>query len=112
MLAGDGAKEKYDLIVSNPPYITDADMKKLQPEVTFEPETALAGGADGLDFYRAIVKNYKNSLLPGGAIAFETGANSAEKVAVILAEAGFLNIDCALDIEERQRVVFGTVSNI
>lgn len=112
VLKGDGANEKYDLIVSNPPYITKADMQKLQPEVKYEPASALDGGSDGLDFYRAIAKTYKNSLNNGGVIAFEVGINEADSVAEILAGEGFVNVEKRKDLADIDRVVFGTVKNI
>ena len=101
--------KKYDLIVSNPPYINSEDMKDLQPEVQFEPSTALSGGEDGLDFYRAIVENYKNSLNLGGSIAFEVGIGQADDVAALLESAGFSNVGKLKDLGEIDRVVFGTL---
>jgi len=103
------ADKKYDLIVSNPPYITDSDMKTLQPEVKLEPETALAGGKDGLDFYRAIIKNYRQSLKDGGMLVFEVGINEASAVALMMTAAGFENVGTRADINDIDRVVFGTV---
>ena len=85
----EGADGLYDLIVSNPPYINDKDMKTLQPEVAFEPATALAGGSDGLEFYRHIAKEYKKHLAGGGVMAFEVGINQADAVAYIMKENGF-----------------------
>ncbi len=108
VLSGDGSENKYDLIVSNPPYITDDEMQVLQPEVTFEPPTALAGGSDGLTFYRAIVENYKGSLNAGGIMMFEVGATQSAQVAEIMTAAGFKHIDFVLDAAGIRRVVFGT----
>ncbi|MBQ7726032.1 MAG: peptide chain release factor N(5)-glutamine methyltransferase, partial [Clostridia bacterium] len=70
---GAAADKRYDLIVSNPPYISAEEMNTISPEATFEPREALYGGEDGLDFYRAILNAYRDSLLPGGMIAFEVG---------------------------------------
>lgn len=106
----DGADEGYDLIVSNPPYIVSADMETLQPEVKYEPETALDGGEDGLMFYRAIAEKYKPSLAPGGSICFEVGLNEAAAVKELLNEAGFKDIDTVKDLGSVDRVVFGTVN--
>lgn len=65
---------KYDMIVSNPPYVTGAEMQALPHSVRdFEPEMALYGGEDGLDFYRAIVENYTPALKKGGFVCFEFG---------------------------------------
>lgn len=112
VLNGDGSNEKYDLIVSNPPYITKADMQKLQLEVKYEPTSALDGGSDGLDFYRAIAKAYKNSLNNDGVVAFEVGVNEADSVAEILTGEGFVNVEKRKDLADIDRVVFGTVKNI
>ena len=64
---------KYDLIVSNPPYIKSEDIASLQSEVKKEPLTALDGGEDGLIFYRFILKNWKQLLNEGGYMLFEIG---------------------------------------
>lgn len=112
VLKTEGAEGKYDLIVSNPPYINDEDMKNLQPEVTFEPATALAGGDDGLDFYRHIVKEYKVYLAKDGVMAFEVGINQADAVAQIMTENGFENVQTRKDYGEIDRVVFGTVTQV
>ena len=112
VLCAEGAEGHYDLIVSNPPYINADDMKNLQTEVTFEPQTALAGGEDGLDFYRAIVKNYKKYLTDSGVMAFEVGIHQAGAVADIMKAAGFSNIATRADINGIDRVVFGTVKNV
>lgn len=102
-------EKKYDLIVSNPPYIPPCEMSITSPEVAFEPETALLGGEDGLDFYRAIAKNYKKALKSGGMLAFEVGINEAVKVKEILEENEFQNIAFKKDANGINRVVFGTV---
>ena len=62
---------EFDCVVSNPPYVAAEEMPTLQREVLAEPETALLGGEDGLDFYRAIAKNWYEHIAPGGFIAFE-----------------------------------------
>ena len=95
----------FDCIVSNPPYITGEEMKELQTEVTFEPETALFGGTDGLDFYRAISKNWFEHLNEGGLIAFEIGDTQGKAVADILTENGYKNAEVIKDYEGRDRVV-------
>lgn len=86
-----------DIIVSNPPYLTGQDMKCLQTEVAFEPEMALFGGEDGLDFYRKITAVWRNSLNSGGYIAFEFGINQHEAVSEILQQYGFKNIQLSRD---------------
>lgn len=105
----DKADGKYDLIVSNPPYVSADEMCEISPEAEYEPETALYGGEDGLMFYRAITENYKSSLNKGGALAFEIGSTQAKAVSEILAVNGFKNITVKKDIEDRERVVFGTL---
>ena len=109
VLATEGADGLYDLIVSNPPYIDESDMKSLQPEVTFEPTTALAGGEDGLLFYRHIAKEYKKHLAKDGVMAFEVGANQSDDVVQIMKENGFVNVQTRKDYNGIDRVVFGTV---
>ena len=96
---------KFDCIVSNPPYITEEEMKELQTEVTFEPETALFGGNDGLDFYRTIAKNWFEHLNDEGIIVFEIGDAQGKAVADILTENGYKNAAVMKDYEGRDRVV-------
>lgn len=112
VLKTEGADGLYDLIVSNPPYINDNDMKTLQPEVAFEPATALAGGSDGLDFYRHIAKEYKKHLAKDGVMAFEVGINQADDVVRIMKENGFTGVQTRKDMGEIDRVVFGTLNQI
>ncbi len=102
---GTANTEKYDLIVSNPPYIPPSEMAITSPETKFEPQTALLGGEDGLDFYRAIIKNYKNSLKENGMLAFEVGINEAERVKSILTDQGFVKITVTKDLNDIERVV-------
>ncbi len=106
---GVGNDKKYDLIVSNPPYISADDMENLQPEVRFEPDTALYGGEDGLMFYRAIASNYRDALKKGGTLVFEIGYNQGESVSEILKAVGFKNVTVKKDYGENDRVVFGTL---
>lgn len=80
--------EKFDCIVSNPPYITSAAMETLAPELAHEPRIALAGGEDGMDFYRAILKNFKGNLQNGGIFAFEMGYDQRAAIAALAAEHG------------------------
>lgn len=81
-----------DIITANPPYLTGEDMKALQREVAFEPETALFGGEDGLDFYRHILINFKDRLKQGGLIAFEIGIGMEDEVMTMLVRHGFENV--------------------
>lgn len=82
------AAGEYDLIVSNPPYLTAEDMSRLQREVRFEPEAALFGGEDGLDFYRAMIPMYSERLKSGGMIAVEIGMGQENAVCGIFRENG------------------------
>ncbi len=97
----------FDCVVSNPPYITGDEMKELQKEVTFEPETALFGGTDGLDFYRAIAEKWYGHINEGGLIAFEIGDTQGESVLRILEENGYKNAAVLKDYEGRDRVITG-----
>ena len=109
VLTGDYSENKFDLIISNPPYIKSGEMRTLQPEVKYEPASALDGGSDGLDFYKAIIENYKQSLNRGGSMCFEVGINQAESVKELLEAAGFTDIGVKKDFSDIDRVVFGTV---
>ncbi len=97
---------KYDLIVSNPPYITTEEMLELQPSVKdHEPHLALHGGRDGLDFYRAIAENYKNALNPGGYLCFEFGEDQGDAVCEILERNGYTILERSRDYNDTERAV-------
>ena len=97
---------KFDLIVSNPPYITGKEMTELDCSVKdYEPHLALYGGEDGLDFYRAISKNFKNALLPGGYLCFEFGLGQGDAVCHILEENGFTILERSRDYNNIERAV-------
>lgn len=81
------AGERFDLIVSNPPYISREEMETLMPEVQREPELALAGGEDGLDFYRRIAREAPAHLLPGGCLLFEIGWRQRDAVSALVRES-------------------------
>lgn len=84
------AAEAFDLIISNPPYITGEEMKQLQRSVAeYEPHCALYGGEDGLVFYRAIAKNYYGALRNGGYLCFEFGQGQETDVCRILMQSGY-----------------------
>ncbi len=99
--------EKYDVITCNPPYLTAQDMQRLQPEVAYEPETALFGGKDGLFFYVHLTPLWKPALKPGGWLVYEVGAGQAQDVAEILAQNGFQAVDVQKDLCGVARVVLG-----
>ena len=97
---------KFDMIVSNPPYITGQEMKELDRSVSaYEPHLALYGGEDGLNFYRAIAKHYAAALKPGGYLAFEYGDTQAEDVRRILEENGYTVLEQVRDFNDRDRAV-------
>ena len=96
----------FDLIVSNPPYISGEDMQTLQPEVKQEPQMALYGGEDGLDFYRRIVKKAPQYLSENGWLCFEIGDTQAKDV-ISLMQQDFEEIACFQDLSGLDRVVRG-----
>ena len=97
---------QFDMIVSNPPYITTQEMGELEQSVSdFEPHLALWGGADGLDFYRSIARRYHKCLKPGGYLCFEFGETQGDDVCQILTENGFTIRDRVRDYNQRERAV-------
>ena len=101
----DVINEKFSCIVSNPPYIRSEDMKTLSDEVKREPELALDGGSDGLDFYRHMISKYKENLLQVGIMAFECGYDQADSVVAIFRNNGFSNVKKFKDYNNIERVV-------
>ena len=99
--------KSFDLIASNPPYIKTDEIEALQTEVGYEPKTALDGGADGLDFYRAIARRWTPLLKSGGAMAFELGEGQAEYVGGLMADHGYINIKTAKDLGGTDRAIIG-----
>lgn len=100
----------FDVLVSNPPYIPSAELETLDPSVRdYEPPLALDGGADGLDFYRAIVKAWRAALRPGGRLLFEAGLGQAERVAALLRGAGYAGIAITPDLNGIPRVISGEI---
>lgn len=81
---------QLDLIVTNPPYLTAKDMRELQTEVGFEPETALYGGEDGLDYYRRIIPLWSGKLRPGGMLAAEIGMGQEREVMKLFEQSGIM----------------------
>jgi len=97
----------FDIIVSNPPYLTGKDIEELQPEVRFEPFTALYGGDDGLWFYRKITPIWKKILKSGGMLVYEIGMNQHDSVSDILKSNNFNQIEFTKDTAGIIRVVSG-----
>ncbi len=103
-------KLKFDVIVSNPPYIRSAEIGGLMEDVRdFEPLIALSGGEDGLDFYRKITEQSLLLLKQGGLLAFEIGHDQREDVIGIMAEKGFRDIEAYRDLGGNDRVVLGFI---
>lgn len=99
-------KGNYDLIVSNPPYVTEQEMEELAPEVRFhEPENALYGPDEGLAFYRILAGDGRKFLHRGGHIIMEIGCNQAAAVCGILKESGYNDINVVKDLAGHDRVV-------
>ena len=97
---------KFDMIVSNPPYIPTGEMAELDASVKdYEPHLALDGGADGLDFYRSIVKNYSSVIKPGGYLCFEFGMGQGDDVCQILENYGYTVLERVRDFNDRERAV-------
>lgn len=97
---------KFDLIVSNPPYITTQEMTELPQSVKdYEPHLALHGGADGLDFYRSIASKYSAALKPGAYLCFEFGMGQGDAVCKILEENGYTILERSRDYSDIERAV-------
>lgn len=100
---------KFDIIVSNPPYIKEEIISTLMEDVKkYEPHMALSGGEDGLDFYRKITRQSKNLLRTKGVLAFEIGHDQGETVKEILIKNNFKDINIFQDLAGHDRVIIGT----
>lgn len=101
---------KFDIIVSNPPYIKKEVIETLDKQVKdFEPYNALEGGIDGLDFYRAITIQAKEYLNKDGILAYEVGHDQSEDVSKLMDKDGYTNIYTRKDLQQIDRVVIGSV---
>lgn len=101
----DNISGAYDIIVCNPPYVSEGEYEELDKSVrVYEPETALLAG-DGLDFYRVIAKRGPKHINPGGAIVLEIGAAQAKDVLELMRQGGFAAIECMKDYSGRDRIV-------
>ena len=102
---------KFDIIVSNPPYITGQEMQELPNSVNnFEPHLALFGGEDGLDFYKSIAKNYAAALKPGGFLCFEFGMGQGDDICRILEENQYTILERTRDYNGVERAVMAQLS--
>ena len=104
--------EKAHLIVANPPYLSSQDMERIPKEVACEPQAALFGGRDGLDFYQDITRLWKTRLEDSGVLAFEIGIGMEDDVSEILINHGFKNVRCYKDLNGIYRVVAGEKINL
>lgn len=101
----EGIEGRFDLVVSNPPYVSEDEMAGLAPEVLREPRMALTPGGDGLDAYRAIASGAADGLAPGGAVLVEVGPTQAATVAALFHAAGLDETWARTDLDGRARVV-------
>ena len=99
--------DRFDMIVSNPPYIAAGDPHLAQGDLRFEPPPALASGADGLDAIREIVAGAPEHLVPGGWLLLEHGWDQGETIRALLEQAGFVDAQTVQDLEQRDRVTLG-----
>ncbi|QDY68703.1 peptide chain release factor N(5)-glutamine methyltransferase [Qingshengfaniella alkalisoli] len=98
---------RFDLIVSNPPYISDSEMADLEPElVQWEPREALTPGGDGLDAYRKIIGGAAAHAMPGARLLLEIGASQGQAVSALARAAGLENLRIIPDLDGRDRVVY------
>jgi release factor glutamine methyltransferase len=106
-------EQRFDVIVSNPPYIESHDPHLNQGDLRFEPMSALASGEDGLDDIRRIIRDAGRHLVPDGWLLFEHGWNQGDAVRMLLSNASFAKVSTMRDLEERDRVSGGcwSVSN-
>jgi release factor glutamine methyltransferase len=102
---GEGLTGRFDVVISNPPYIVSADVPNLSPEVRHEPRLALDGGADGLDAYRALAPHVGRLLEPAGVAVLEIGEGQAPAVEEILRTAGLKPVDRRRDLAGIERCI-------
>lgn len=101
---------KYDIIVSNPPYIRTAELEKLDQEVKkYDPKLALDGGDDGLDFYRRIIEDAKKKLNKKGWLFFEVGKGQADEVTALMQKNGYESVQAVKDYNKIERVIYGRI---
>lgn len=103
----------FDIIYSNPPYISRTELKELDESVvSYEPLLALDGGEDGLDFYRAILRDAEHYLKPKGYLVFEIGAEQGDSVYELMKTSGYKDVNIKKDFSGLDRVVYGRLTNV
>jgi release factor glutamine methyltransferase len=107
---GPSLRRRFDIIVSNPPYIKTSEIPGLQAEVLREPRLALDGGADGLDLIRRIIAEAGDFLCSHGSLLLEADPRQMESIAGLLAEAGFKGIQTYRDLAHHERVIAGSAA--
>ncbi|WP_156924759.1 peptide chain release factor N(5)-glutamine methyltransferase [Pseudoxanthomonas sp. J35] len=100
-------RDRFDLVASNPPYIAEGDAHLSQGDLRHEPPRALSSGPDGLDAIRTIVAAAPRHLVPGGWLLLEHGLDQGAAVRALLEQAGFVDVETARDLEQRDRVTLG-----
>ncbi|MDO4778127.1 MAG: peptide chain release factor N(5)-glutamine methyltransferase [Tissierellia bacterium] len=105
-------EEKYDIIVSNPPYITEKDYKGLEKELFYEPKLALVGGVKGYEIYDRIIESAKSKMNEKAMIVFEIGYDQGEIVSDILKKNGFFNVKVFKDFNKIDRIVLAYVQEV
>ncbi len=101
----DGILERFDCLVSNPPYLTKKELTELQPEIDFEPKKALDGGEDGFQSYRFMIESAQSILKPAGIVCFEVGFGQAGRVEDLFKKNGFCDIQKTKDLAGIERIV-------
>lgn len=101
---------QFDMIIANPPYLAANDFTDLQPELFYEPKTALDGGYDGIDYFQRIVYGAKGFLVKNGVLLFEVGAGQADRVEGELKQNGFSNVRSFDDWAGIKRIVSGVMN--
>lgn len=101
------AGEVFDVIVSNPPYVETGDPRLREGDLRFEPESALVGGAEGLEAIRQLVQDGYSHLTPGGSLALEHGQDQGAAVRELMSDAGYRDVITYLDLAGRERATLG-----
>ncbi|MBQ6059555.1 MAG: peptide chain release factor N(5)-glutamine methyltransferase [Clostridia bacterium] len=109
LLEGPTGERRWDMLISNPPYLTKKDMACLQREVQYEPETALFGGEDGLLFYRALAEKWISCVSPGGLVLVEHGQGQGEAVSALFRAAGLKKVQTMPDYAGIDRITRGEI---